>query len=78
MAITTMSSKGQIVIPAKIRSRYNLKEGTRIHIEEKEQELILRAVTGEYFRKIAGTLKTKGRLSKQLISERKRDRDRGK
>lgn len=75
MNTAIVTSKGQIVIPSKIRRRLNIKRGTRLYIEEKGGELILRAVTPDYFERIAGVLQTKGKLSKSLIEERKKDKE---
>lgn len=75
MNTTIVTSKGQIVIPSKIRRRLNIKRGTRLYIEEKGGELILKAVTHDYFERIAGVLPTKGKLSKSLIEERKKDKE---
>ena len=75
MITTIVTSKGQIVIPSKIRRRLNIKMGTKLCIEEKGGELILKAVTPAYFEKIAGVLSTKGKLSKALIEERGKDKE---
>jgi len=37
--------------------------------------LILRPITPEYLDKIAGILKTKGKLSKALLKERAKDKE---
>lgn len=76
MTTTIVTSKGQIVIPSKIRRRLNIKSGTKLYIEERGDELILKAVTPAYFEKIAGILPTKGKLSKSLIEQRQRDKER--
>lgn len=76
MATTVVTTKGQIVIPAKIRRRLNIKRGTKLYIEERGEELVLRAVTTGYFEKIAGVLQTKGRLTKALFEERAKDKER--
>ena len=76
MAMTIVTTKGQIVIPAKIRRRLNIKRGTKLYIEERGDELILKAVTPAYFEKIAGVLQTKGKLSKALLEERAKDKER--
>lgn len=76
MTTTVVTVKGQIVIPSKIRRRLNIKKGTKLYIEEKGDELILRAVTPAYFGKMAGILQTKGKLSKALIEERAREKER--
>ena len=74
MTTAIVTSKGQIVIPSKIRRRLNIKRGTKLYIEEKGDELILKAVTPAYFERIAGVLSTKGKLSKALIQEREKDK----
>jgi AbrB family looped-hinge helix DNA binding protein len=76
MTTTIVTTKGQIVIPSKIRRKHNIKRGTRLYIEERGDELILRAVTPAYFEKIAGILQTKGKLSKALLEERSKDKER--
>ena len=76
MPTTVVTTKGQVVIPAKIRRKLNIRKGTRLYIEEKGDELILKPVTSAYLEKIAGVLQTKGKLSKALLEERARDRKR--
>lgn len=76
MTTTIVTTKGQIVIPAQIRRRLNIKEGTKLYVEVRDDELILKAVTPAYFEKIAGVLPTKGKLSKRLLEERIRDKGR--
>jgi len=76
MTTTIVTTKGQIVIPSKIRQRLNIKKGTKLYIEERGNELILKPVTPEYFERIAGVLPTKGKLSKALLEERAKDKGR--
>ncbi|MBM3702639.1 MAG: AbrB/MazE/SpoVT family DNA-binding domain-containing protein [Actinobacteria bacterium] len=76
MVNTVVTTKGQIVIPSKIRRKYNIKRGTKLYIEERGDELVLKPVTQEYFEKIAGVLQTKGKLSRALLEERSKDKER--
>lgn len=39
--VTILSSKGQIVIPSKIRRKLRLKEGTKFNVAEKDGQIIL-------------------------------------
>ena len=71
---TTATSKGQIVIPSSIRRRLGIKEGTRIKIEEKGNEIILKPITREYVHSLRGKLRGKG-LMKALMAEKKRERE---
>ena len=41
MATTTVSSKGQIVIPRALRDKYRLTSGTRLEIAESDEGLVL-------------------------------------
>ena len=73
---TTATSKGQIVIPSKVRKRFEIKEGTRfqLEIDEKEFRIILRPITREYIHSLRGKLKGKG-LMKALMDEKKQERE---
>jgi len=64
--------KGQVVIPAKLRHRLGIKKGTRLHVEEREGEIILRPLNREYFQKMSGILKGGG-LVKALEETRAED-----
>jgi AbrB family looped-hinge helix DNA binding protein len=41
MATTTMSSKGQVVIPRQLREKHRLTAGVRLHITETNEGLVL-------------------------------------
>jgi len=78
MTTTAMTTKGQIVIPSKIRKRLNLKPGAKLSIEERGEEIIIKPVTEAYFQRIAGVLGTKGKLAKALTDERRKDQQKDK
>jgi len=71
MYTTIVTTKGQIVIPSKIRRRMNLKKGSKLLVEEKENEIILRPLTQAYFSSLSGKISTKGKLSELLLKKRK-------
>jgi AbrB family looped-hinge helix DNA binding protein len=71
----TVSDKGQVVIPSKIRRRFKIKKGTRLCLEERGEEMVIKVLDEDYFNRLAGVLPGKGRLSKALLNERARDRD---
>jgi len=74
MENVVVTSKGQVVIPAKFRRKYNIKKGTRLFLFERKGELILRPITDEYIRAMAGITGTKGRLLRALKEEKKKER----
>ena len=69
---TSMTIKGQVVIPAKIRQRLGLKKGTKIYVEERNGEIVLRPMNREYFQKMSGILKGGG-LTNALEQSRRED-----
>jgi AbrB family looped-hinge helix DNA binding protein len=69
---TAVTIKGQIVIPAKLRHRLGIKKGTKLYVEERKGEIILRPLNKEYFHKMSGILKG-GRLVKALEESRAED-----
>lgn len=70
---TTVTSKGQIVIPSSIRRKFGIKTGTKIYIYEESDKIVLQPVTEDYIRKVRGSLKGLGAM-KTLEEERERDR----
>jgi AbrB family looped-hinge helix DNA binding protein len=73
---TVVTTKGQIVIPARIRRKYDIKKGTKLYVEERGEYIVLKPITEEYFEKLAGILPTKGKLSKALLQERQDEKKR--
>jgi len=74
MTTTVMTTKGQIIIPSRIRQRFNIKKGTRFSIEEEGNKLILQPLTVDYFEKMAGILKSKEISSKTILQERAKEK----
>ena len=69
---TAVTVKGQVVIPAKIRHRLGIKKGTKLFVEERKGEIILRPLDRGYFQKMSGILKGGG-LTKALEESRAGD-----
>jgi AbrB family looped-hinge helix DNA binding protein len=76
---TVISSKGQVVIPAKLREEYGLRQGTRATWIEENGRLVLVAMTMRRIKQMRGFLKPgPGEASafEGLFEERKRERER--
>ena len=76
METSVVSSTGQIVIPVKIRKKVKIKNGTRVAIIEQEDSFEVKPIDEKYFERLAGILGTKGKLTKALLEERRKDRER--
>lgn len=59
-----VNAKGQIVIPADIRDRFAIKQGTRIAIVEEDGRLFLQPVTDAFIRSMRGSFAKIGMPSK--------------
>jgi len=66
--------KGQVVIPSRIRRRLGIKKGTKVCFIERNDDVVIRPLTKDYFEKMAGFLKPGGRLAERLLAARERDR----
>ncbi len=60
METAYVATKGQLVIPVRIRRRHGIKPGTRINfIEEPNGRIVLQPVTREFIRSVRGMFKLK-------------------
>jgi len=71
---TYATVKGQIVIPAALRRKYGIKNGTKIIVTDIGDAIVLKPVTEQYLRNLQGSLKGKGGL-KALLVERSKDKE---
>ena len=70
---TIATSKGQILIPSKIRRQLGIKEGTHLQIDvDENKRIILTPVTREYIHSLRGKYKGKG-LMKAFRAEKKNE-----
>ena len=70
------TTKGQVVIPSKIRKQLGIKDGTylQIEVDAVTKQIILTPVTREYIRSLRGKYRGKG-LMKALMADKKRERE---
>lgn len=74
---TYATVKGQIVIPASLRRKYGIKNGTKIIVTDVGDAIVLKPVTEQYLRNLQGSLKGRGGL-KTLVEERRKDKEKEK
>jgi len=72
--ISTVTTKGQLVIPSKLRRKYSIKKGTRVAFVEEENRLILQPLTPEFIHSLRGSLSGGSSALEYLLEERKRER----
>ena len=78
MVITKATSKGQVVIPAELRKKLNIKKGTRLAVSQGEGNLILlRPVPDDPIEASKGMLKGRTSLIKALLNDRAQEAEHG-
>jgi len=74
----TLSEKGQIVIPVKLRKRYGLKKGDQFIVEDRNGLFVLRPLPKHPFLALRGKFKSlpgEEKLTTTLLKERALERD---
>lgn len=71
-----VTSKGQLVVPARIRRKFGIKPGTHIRFIERGQEILFQPVTKEFIRSLQGSLREDGPVTADLLRDRAADRRR--
>lgn len=66
-----VNAKGQVVIPAEIRDRFSIKQGTKIAFVQEGGRLFIQPVTDAFIESMRGSLAGHGMPAKLV-----RDRDR--
>jgi AbrB family looped-hinge helix DNA binding protein len=70
--ITTVSTKGQFVIPSEMRISLGIEPGTRIAVTQEGLRIVIEPVSEELVDKTRGLLSGKPSLSDELKRERRR------
>jgi AbrB family looped-hinge helix DNA binding protein len=76
MSIVKASTKGQIVIPEKLREKYKIDQGALLDILDGKNKIIILPMDKKIEKEGRGLLKGKTSLTKALLKERKRERER--
>jgi AbrB family looped-hinge helix DNA binding protein len=73
--VSTVTTKGQLVIPAKLRRKFGIRKGTQVAFVEEAERLVLQPLTPEFIHSLRGCLKGEPSALKLLLENRKRDRE---
>lgn len=66
METSILTTKGQLLIPKRIRTKYGIKSGVKVIFEETENGLIIRPMNEDYFNSFRGILKATGKLKEEM------------
>jgi AbrB family looped-hinge helix DNA binding protein len=68
------TSKGQVVIPARLRRQFQIEDGTKASVTTTPDGILIRPITRSYIKSLRGSLKGKG-VMKAMMADRKRERE---
>lgn len=74
IATITFTTKGQVVIPRWLRSRFEIEAGTKASVRATPQGILLQPITRVTIRSLRGKYSGLGAGTKGLEAERRRDR----
>ena len=74
----TVSEKGWVVIPAELRKKYNLHPGAQVSVVDYGGVLALVPAMTKPVRRAAGMLRGRTSLTRAWLTERRRERSRGR
>jgi len=75
METSTLTSKGQVLIPKKYRKKFGFKANQKVAFVELNGNLIIKPLDKSYFQQFVGILAGKGDVLKELMDEKKRERE---
>lgn len=70
MLTTTVTSKGQVVIPASLRKKLRIQRGAKLGVSEKDGQIIMEVLEDDPIKAGRGMLTTRGSVLKQLVQDR--------
>lgn len=70
----SFSTKGQVVIPLRLRREFEIVEGTRAQVEATPEGILIRPVTSKLLRNVRGSLKGT-KAMETFLAERKKERN---
>ena len=73
--VSTVTTKGQLVIPSRLRRKLGIRKGTQVIFMEDNERLILQPLTPEFIRGLRGSLKGGPSALEFLLGDRERERE---
>ncbi len=66
METSVLTTKGQLLIPKRIRNKYGIKSGVKVIFEETDKGVMIRPMNEQYFKSFKGVLKSDGNLKDEI------------
>ncbi len=66
METSVLTSKGQLLIPKRLRNKYGITPGAKVIFEETEGGVVIRPINEQYFKSFRGMLSSSGKLKEEI------------
>ena len=66
METSTLTSKGQLLIPKRLRNKYGIKAGSKVIFEETPEGVLVKPINEGFFKQFAGILAGNGKLKEEM------------
>ncbi len=66
METSTLTSKGQLLIPKRLRLKYGIEPGVKVVFEETPDGVLVKPLNENFFKRFSGILKGDGNLQKEM------------
>jgi len=66
METSVLTSKGQLLIPKRLRKKYGIEAGVKVIFEETEGGVVIRPINEQYFKSFRGLLSSSGKLKEEV------------
>ncbi|MCU0388826.1 MAG: AbrB/MazE/SpoVT family DNA-binding domain-containing protein [Chitinophagaceae bacterium] len=66
METSVPTSKGQVLIPKRLREKYGIEPGVRVLFEETKHGLLIKSMNRDYFNKFRGLLRNDDNLDEEI------------
>jgi AbrB family looped-hinge helix DNA binding protein len=73
METSIPTSKGQLLIPKRLREKYGIEPGVRVTFVETKDGLLIKSMDRNYFKKFRGILKSTGNLKEEIETYKKEE-----
>ena len=73
--VSTVTTKGQLVIPSRLRRKFGIRKGTQVVFLEENHRLLLQPLTPEFIQSLRGSLKGGSSVLEFLLEDRKKERE---
>ncbi|MBI5603075.1 MAG: AbrB/MazE/SpoVT family DNA-binding domain-containing protein [Deltaproteobacteria bacterium] len=73
MSLAQISSKGQLLIPKKIRNKYGVRPGRKVHILEQTEGILIKPAPEDPLETACGFIKGDFSLTEDLLKEHRKE-----